>query len=327
MKRLFEMITGWVLAVLPMSAQQMIKPKPLQPGDKVVILSPSSTPDESYVVAAEQVLGDWGFVTQRGEHLLHRVNGNYAGTPQQRLDDLLSALNDPDVKAIFCSRGGHGAVQEIQRLSPEIIRNNPKWLIGFSDITAAHGAWQSAGVMSIHGPMGAHLQRKQGTDEESQFLRKMLQGEAVAYSFPGHELNQAGEVTGTLFGGNLAVYNDITATPLDCVSHLGADVPLVLFIEEVGESFERVNRMINHLKLLGLFHRVKAVIVGEFTDYEATGAWPSMEHMIAEQLQEYDIPIAFGFPAGHGELNYPLMMGAKVSLSVSREELKLQFLY
>lgn len=328
MKQIFFMLTFWAFAAATVYGQKnMIKPAALKPGDKVMIVSPSSTPKEEYVSGAEQVLSSWDLVPVRGTHVLSNVNGTYAGTPEERLSDIVQALTDPDIKAIFCSRGGHGSVQEMQMLPAELIRNNPKWLIGYSDITAMHSTWQSAGVMSLHGPMGAHLNEHKGADEETQIMRKILTDQSVSYTFPGHELNKVGQVRGRLFGGNLSVYDGVSGTPLDCLLHFDKDEPVILFIEEVEESFERVNRMINHLKLLGVFDRVQGVIFGQFTDYDQTGAWPSEEHMIAEMLKDCQIPIAFGFPAGHGKVNYPLIMGAEVQLTVSRDQLQLKTLH
>lgn len=326
MKLICIMLTFWTLSSFSVRAQGLfIRPEALKPGDKVMIVSPSSTPKPEYVTGAEEVLSAWGLVPVRGAHVLANANGTYAGTPQERLDDLIQALTNPEIKAIFCSRGGHGSVQEMQLLSPEIIRKNPKWLIGYSDITAMHSTWQSAGVMSLHGPMGAHLNEHKGMDEETQIMHKMLMNQSVSYTFPGHELNKVGQVKGRLFGGNLSVYDGVSGSYLDCLQHFDKNEPVILFIEEVEESFERVNRMVNHLKLLGVFDRVQGVIFGQFTDYEKTGAWPSEEHMVAEILKDCSIPIAFGFPSGHGDVNYPLIMGAEVELTVSKDQLQLKF--
>lgn len=324
MKRFLLLSLLLAMSLSAASAQGLRRPDALRPGDKVAILSPASTPDSTLVKAIEKVFDAWGLQTVRGEHVLANSHVMYAGTPQERLSDLREALYDPSIKAIICSRGGHGSYHELQLMDLAAVRDNPKWLIGYSDITAMHSAWQSAGVMSIHGPMGGNLKDRGASSPDNLALKKILMGEHTVYDLPGSPLNFPGTVSGRLVGGNLTLIGTVGGSCLDWMQNFPVDEPVILFIEDVEESIPRVNRMLNHLKLIGMLSRVQGILVGQFTDYDAI-EWPSMEHMIAEFLKDYDIPVGFGFPAGHGMPNYPLVLGEMATMTVTKDSLKLEF--
>ena len=293
----------------------------LQPGDRIALLSPSyHTPIENVEGSAE-VLRSWGFVPVIGPHVGEVYRGHYAGTPKERVSDLEWALDDPSIKAILSNRGGYGTIRLVDLLPAEKLAAHPKWLIGFSDITTLHGMETRAGVMSIHGTMSSFLAKSHGQDPSSTLLRDILTGAIPEYVVPAHPQNRPGRATGILVGGNLCTFTPILGTSADAI--LGEDI--ILFIEEVEEDMSHIDRLINTLILNGVFDRCKGVILGEFTDCKANLDFGSVEEMICSYLKDDGIPILCGFPAGHGDVNLPLVMGAPVTMEVTESGATLAF--
>ena len=319
------------LALLPSCTQEpmdrqtlslhCIQPPFLQKGDRIALISPSySTPMEN-VEAASQILREWGFEPVVGPNVGKEYLGKYAGTPEERLSDLEWALRDPDIKAILCNRGGYGTIQLTTMLPLQDISAHPKWMIGFSDITTLHGMETRAGVMSIHGTMCSLMAKSQGAGYTNTLLRDILNGTIPEYVLPAHPLNRPGHATGTLVGGNLCTFTPILGTDADAT--LGQDI--LLFIEEVEEDMSHIDRMINALLLNGVFDRCRGVILGEFTDCKANLDYGSVEEMICSYLKDLGIPVLCGFPAGHGDVNLPLIMGAPATMDVSSTGATLSF--
>ena len=319
------------LALLPSCTQEpmdrqtlslhCIQPPFLQKGDRIALISPSySTPMEN-VEAASQILREWGFEPVVGPNVGKEYLGKYAGTPEERLSDLEWALRDPDIKAILCNRGGYGTIQLTTMLPLQDISAHPKWMIGFSDITTLHGMETRAGVMSIHGTMCSLMAKSQGAGYTNTLLRDILNGTIPEYVLPAHPLNRPGHATGTLVGGNLCTFTPILGTDADAT--LGQDI--LLFIEEVEEDMSHIDRLINALLLNGVFDRCRGVILGEFTDCKANLDYGSVEEMICSYLKDLGIPVLCGFPAGHGDVNLPLIMGAPATMDVSSTGATLSF--
>ena len=319
------------LALLPSCTQEpmdrqtlslhCIQPPFLQKGDRIALISPSySTPMEN-VEAASQILREWGFEPVVGPNVGKEYLGKYAGTPEERLSDLEWALRDPDIKAILCNRGGYGTIQLTTMLPLQDISAHPKWMIGFSDITTLHGMETRAGVMSIHGTMCSLMAKSQGAGYTNTLLRDILNGTIPEYVLPAHPLNRPGHATGTLVGGNLCTFTPILGTDADAT--LGQDN--LLFIEEVEEDMSHIDRLINALLLNGVFDRCRGVILGEFTDCKANLDYGSVEEMICSYLKDLGIPVLCGFPAGHGDVNLPLIMGAPATMDVSSTGATLSF--
>ena len=198
----------------------LIFPPYLQEGDRVIVLSPSSKIDKSFLKGAYKRLKSWGLEVVFAKHA-GSSNGTYAGNIRQRLEDLQEAMDDEEAKVIFCSRGGYGAVHLIGKLDFTKFRQHPKWLIGFSDITALHNLFQQNGFASLHAPMARHLTVEPEDDFCTQALKDILFGqalggtEAFSYVCPGHKLNHKGEGKGVLRGGNLSVFYGLRGTPYD----------------------------------------------------------------------------------------------------------------
>ena len=298
-----------------------VRPDYLKAGDKVALISPSyHTPMENVEKTAD-VLRGWGLVPVIGPNVGKVVSGRYAGTVEERVSDIRWALAQKDVKAIICNRGGYGTIQLIDELTLKEIAESPKWIVGFSDITTLHGLWTRAGVMSIHGTMSSFL-ASGGTDATSTLMRDILLGKVPRYEVPAHKENITGQASGVLVGGNICTFAPNLGTQADAT--LGKDI--ILFIEEVEESMHNIDRQFNILAMNGVLDRCKGVILGEFTDCGSEFTYDSVEAMLCDYLKDYKIPVLCGFPAGHGDVNLPLVMGAKVSMDVRKDGATLQFL-
>ena len=298
-----------------------IFPAFLQKGDKIAIVSPASAIRPEYIDGACRVLEQWGFVPVPGEHC-RNSNGYYSGTIHERLADFHDALLNPDIKAILCGRGGYGTVHLTQSITPSLIADNPKWIIGFSDISVLHAICYKAGVASIHSSMARHLALFGHDDSCSLSLLHILSGSMPSYSIPSHPFNRFGSVEGEIVGGNLAVLSALVNTPIDLL------LPdKILFIEDIAEPIYKVERLLYNLRLSGVLPRLKALIVGQFTDFREPDAnGDTMYRMIQRMVEPYNFPVCFNFPVGHIDGNLPIIEGATVSLSITSSLSSLEFL-
>lgn len=297
----------------------MLHPPALQPGDKAVIISPAGKIEESVVRETAAILSSWGLEVSLGKNTLCET-GRFSGFIEQRLSDLQEAMDSPDVKLVFCSRGGYGVVHLLDKLDFEGIRRHPKWVEGFSDISALHAALQSHGVESIHGPMAKHFVDEGAEDISVRYLKSVLAGQPVKYEIPVGKydyLNREGKASGRLFGGNLTVFCGLLGSKYVSIPRGG-----ILFIEDVGETPYRVDRMMYQLKLAGIFDRISGLAVGKFTDFEEDNSmYTSLYESMLAVVGEYSFPVCFDFPVGHVKLNFPLVMGGKSTLTVSEKKI------
>ncbi len=302
-----------------------IIPECLKTGDKITIVSPAGYVDRDIVIKAQSQIEEWGFRVEIAGNALNRY-GRYAGTAQQRIDDIISAINDKETKAILCSRGGYGSVQLIESIPHSIIYNNPKWLIGYSDITLLHAHFNNAGVASLHSPMCKHLAETPHNESSHYLLKLLTEGVGsinyhIKTSNENKSLNRHGKARGHLCGGNIAVFSALHGSEYD-FNYDGA----ILFIEDIGESAYKIERMIYSLKLSGIFDRISGMIVGEFTDIPKDTDMPeSINEMIRRHVDGYDFPIVFGFPTGHTSSNFPMPEGVIAELNVSLSGTDLNF--
>lgn len=296
----------------------LIIPPSLAEGDRIAICSPAGIIQPQKVHGAVRVLQEMGWEPYVGKNAFGRW-GTYAGTDQQRYADLETAILDPTVKAIMCSRGGYGAVHLLERLNRLPLRDNPKWVIGFSDISALHALLHKHGIASIHGHMTGHLSSSGGSDNDSLALFDILRGQPVGYDFPAHKYNREGFAAGTLLGGNLSVIADLIGTPYNVIKP-----DTILFIEDVSEPVYKIERIIYQLRLSGVMERLRGMVIGKFTEYSPDADNSSMEAMIHNLTSDYKFPIAFGAPIGHVSHNIPLMVSAPAELSVERNTVYLE---
>lgn len=283
------------------------------------IVSPSGAIDTSYIDGAIVRLREWGFAVSEG-HYARSKAGRFAGTDNERLADLYEAMQDPSVDLVLCSRGGYGLQRIIDKVGTVT-----KPVIGFSDITCLHALAFLQGIPSLHAPMCKHIATWEADCASLQLLRRTLSpeqaGEALAYRLPGHPLNRIGKVRSTLVGGNLSVLYGLQGTPYGLTALLAEreDKP-VLFIEDIAERHYHIDRMMNNLRLSGVFERIGGLVVGQFTDCADDPAMGcSVMQTIREAVEDYDFPVLFGFPAGHGDCNYPLWFGGRCVLDIETD--------
>lgn len=291
-------------------------PRKLRPGDKIAIVSPAGPIDRDIVEKAAAVIRGQGFEPVIYPHAFGR-NGHFSGTHDERLADLQAALTDTTVRAILCSRGGYGVVHNLDRLAALPLKDDPKWIIGFSDISALHALMASNNIASIHSSMAKQIMLG-ADDPDNKMLFGILRGEMPSYTFAPNEYNCTGTATGRLLGGNLAVIADLISTPFDIIRP-GS----ILFIEDVSEPIYKVERILYQLKLSGILPNLKGLIIGQFTDYKPDGNHKRMEDMIHDIVKDYDYPIAFGVPVGHVDHNIPLIESSEATLTVTPEKVTL----
>ena len=294
----------------------------LHEGDTIAIISPSSATDTTTINGGIRTLEKWGYHCVVAPNALNDYHG-FAGTIDERLSDLLWALHKPSVKAIMCSRGGDGAAHLLARLSLDTLRQYPKLIIGFSDVTALLCAEARAGVKGIHGSMCHALKTYEGNDTVSQALCHMLQGYLPTYRVAPHPFNIEGRAEGMIVGGNMSVFNDLAGSEFDPL--LLDDI--ILFMEDTGEGMSKVDRMLHNIEVRGLQSHIRAIIVGQFNKYKhPENGFDDMYAMLHEYIRHYGIPVCYDFPVGHAHLrNFPLLTGAKATLEVSKEGVILHY--
>lgn len=291
----------------------IVFPKPLKHGDRIAVLSPASIVKPQYVYGAMEVLSRQGWEPYLGKYTL-TGSGSYSGTPEQRIADFIEAFADTETRAIFCSRGGYGCVQLIESLNDIDISSDPKWLIGFSDVSVLHAFMLSKHVASIHAPMAKHLCETKGNDPYSQALFASLQGKSVLQKWDFHPFNHFGTTSGRIVGGNFAVLHSLINTSFDM---LQGDV--ILFLEDIGENIYEVERMFWQLHLSGVLESLRGLIIGQFTEYKPDRNYNKMESMIHDMLKSYKLPVAFNAPIGHVYENIPIIEGACADLTITPE--------
>jgi len=295
-------------------------PPILKPADQIRIISPSGAINPEYIEGACKLLANLGYQVSEGKYARTEY-GRFAGTPEQRIADLQEALDDPEVKAILCSRGGYGISQIIDKIDFSHFIESPKWLIGFSDITILHNAITNLGIASIHGIMAKHMTEFPADSEPALRLQKILTGEFTSYRIPPQAQNKIGKSEGKLIGGNLSVLMGLRGSQFD-LNYKNA----ILFIEDIGEEPYHIDRMLQNLRFSSVLAQLSGLILGQFSDCEEDPSMmQTLQEMISFTVEEYDFPVCFNFPAGHVDYNLPLIMGATIRLDVKQDEVLIKF--
>lgn len=296
----------------------MKKPAFLHPGDRIRIVSPAGKISAEKIKPALELLQQEGYEVVTGKSVFDS-HFQFSATDDQRLSDLQEALDDPQCKAIICSRGGYGTIRIANQLNFDRFRQNPKWLIGFSDITVLHAWFQKEGFCSIHGPMpGFYLKEGQPTESYHQ-LMQLISGKIPAYSFEKAALNRSGEATGELCGGNLSIVYSLLGTP----QQIDSDNK-ILFIEDLSEYLYHLDRMMYGLQLSGSLKNLKALLVGSFTDMKDNDSpyGQSVEEIIFNAVKDYNYPVYFNCPSGHIDENMPLVFGQNYSICEQEDKIR-----
>ena len=306
------------------SNNKLIKPEYLTKGDTIAIVAPSGVLKnyDNYINKAKELLKSWGLNVIVGKNVFND-DGHFAGTDNERTLDFQNALDDKSIKGIWCARGGYGAVRVIDNLNFEKYKLEPKWIIGYSDITAIHNELHILNSESIHAIMCKSLNELDIDNSESvSLLKKTLFGEKISYKIKTNSYNIEGSTSGKLVGGNL--------TLLHCM--LGSKSSIntegkILFIEDLGEYLYHIDRMLYSLKRAGYFDNLNGLIVGDFTDLRknTTPFGRNLKELILEIVSDYNIPVLFDFPAGHGKENFPLILGREIELIVEKEDSNIIF--
>lgn len=309
----FLLITISTTAQTKMS---LIKPSYLQKGDTIAILAPAGiikVYKKPAIESAKKLAESWGLKVVYGTNLFSQDN-HFAGTDEERCQDFQDALDNPNIKAIWCGRGGYGSVRVLDRLDFDTFLKHPKWVIGYSDITAFHSHIHNLGVETLHAMLGSSMQDKaEDIPHTIESFRKALFGEPVSYTIGSSEYNRQGKVSGELVGGNIAILSSM----LGSSSQISTDGK-ILFIEEVGEYKYSIDRMLQSLKRAGYFNNVKAIVVGGMTKIRKnTTPWgSSIEQLILDVVPE-NVPVLFNFPAGHDPDNRALIMGRVADVTIT----------
>src|SRR5258706_832027 len=300
----------------------MLRPESVKTGDTVAIVSTARKISPAEIQPAIDILTSWGLKAVLGKNLFKQQN-QFAGTDDERLSDFQNALDDSNIKAVLFARGGYGTIRIIDRVNWDGFKKNPKWLIGFSDITVIHThVLQNCGIETLHSPMAFNF--KKSSPESLDALRGILSGGTVSYHIPENifsDFNRHGNAKGILTGGNLSMLYALNGTPSD-IDYSGK----ILFMEDLDEYLYHIDRMMLMLKRSGKLKSLAVLIVGGMTDMKdnAVPFGKSAEEIICEAVAEYGYPLCFGFPAGHIRDNRPLIFGREVELKVT-EEIILKF--
>ena len=290
-------------------------PTYLKPGDTIAIVCPAGYLPAAKAKACINTLKKWGFKVTKGETLGGKSKNYFSGSFEERLADLQNQIDDPSINAILCGRGGYGTTHLLDHIDWKKFKKNPKWIIGFSDITILHTyLLTEIGVASIHGPMANAFNEDNGINRYTLSLKDSLEGKPVHYTAKPHAQNTYGKATAPMVGGNLSLLAHAVGTNAD-VDPRGK----ILFIEDVGEQLYNVERMLLQLKRAGKLSKLKGLVVGGFTSNKDTDRpfGKNIEQVIYDVVREFKFPICFGFPISHEKENVAIIVGGTYRLDVS----------
>lgn len=297
----------------------MIKiPAFLQKGDLVLVIATARKRSKDAVAPALETLKAWGLKVETGANIYKEYH-QFAGTDEERLQDLQWAVNHKTAKAIIVTGGGYGTIRIIDKVDFKGMRKYPKWFVGFSDVTAIHSRLSNLKISSIHGPVAFHFNKDK---KATAFLKKALFGEKLKYDVKLHELNRYGKANGKIVGGNLSLIYALSGSKdeIDCKNK-------ILFIEDLDEQLYHIDRMMMQLKRSGKLKHLKALIVGGMTEMKdnAVPYGSTAEEIIKDAVKEYNYPVCFNFPVGHINANHALYLGRDASLSITKRKVSLSY--
>ena len=293
-----------------------MRPPFLKQGDEVAVVSPAGRTDAGLIDAGIAILQSWGLKVTPMPHVYGGFH-QYSGSDWNRIDDLQEAINNPQYKAIVCTRGGYGCSRIVDRVDFSPLSERPKWLVGFSDVTVFHAQLHRMRIESIHGAMLKNFHHGAETVKEALF------GTLTGHQIDGHPLNRTGNAIGAVVGGNLTLINNLLGTPSE-ITTLGK----ILFIEDLNEQLYHLDRLMIQLKRAKKLENLTGLIVGRFHEMKDcnTPFGKTVEEIIYEAVEEYRYPVCFNFPAGHVEDNRAFYLGRKSKLTVSIASVTLSFL-
>lgn len=294
----------------------MIQPLFLKPGDRVAIAAPARKISQQELAPAVKLLQSWGLEVVIPEHLFDEEN-QFAGSDDTRAALMQHLLDAPDIRAIFCARGGYGTVRIIDRLDFSNFAESPKWLVGYSDITVLHShIHRHLGIETLHATMPINISDKElrHPSPAVETMRRQMFGESLEYACPAHKLNRTGKATGLLVGGNLSMLYSLCGSESD-IDTAGK----ILFIEDLDEYLYHIDRMMMNLKRCGHLTHLAGLVVGQMSDMHDNSIpfGHTAEEIVRDAVAEYGYPVCFNFPAGHnGTENRALKLGHSTTLMV-----------
>ncbi|MFM7710217.1 MAG: LD-carboxypeptidase [Ferruginibacter sp.] len=301
----------------------MIIPPFLQKGDWIGLTCPASYLDPKRSKKCIQTLQEWGLQVMAGKTLQSTSPTYFSGTDEERADELQAMLDDSSIRAILFGRGGYGCSRIIDRLDFSRFKKHPKWLIGFSDVTAFHCHLnRRLGIASVHASMAWAFDPRSGSDPDNILdIKKILFGKTVTIQSPTHPLNKKGQVTGEIIGGNLSLL-------IHCLRSRSEPIfdNKILFIEDVGEYLYGVDRMMVQLQRSGILSRISGLIFGGFTDGKDTERpfGKMIDELLYDHVCDLNIPVCFDFPVSHGPKNRGILCGEIYDLTVRASGAKLK---
>jgi muramoyltetrapeptide carboxypeptidase len=297
-------------------------PPYLEKGDTIGIVCPAGYMSADKAAECIRVLKDeWGYNVKVGKTLGSDSPNYFSGTDEERLNDFQQMLDDDEVKAVLCGRGGYGMTHIIDAINFKKFKKNPKWIIGFSDITLLHShLYSNYYISSLHAPMAAAFNDAGYINRFVQSLKNALEGKKGKYECEPHALNRKGEAIGELVGGNLALLSHAIGTDSDLKTK-----GRILFLEDIGEYLYNIDRMFYQLKRSGKLKNLAGLVVGGFTDLKDTERpfGKNVYELIQDITKEYEYPVCFNFPVSHGKENYALKVGVGYKLKVSKNRVVL----
>ena len=297
----------------------MIIPPYLKEGDTVAIVCTARKISKKELDPAIKLLTHWGLKVKLGDTVGKEYH-QFGGTDVQRAEDFQEMLDDKEVQAIWCARGGYGTVRMIDEVNFSSIETNPKWIIGYSDPTVLHCHIHNLGVATIHGQMCLEIENK--TEATRDTLKNILFGNYDAIKFASDfNLNRTGHAKGQLIGGNLSVLSSVLASK-STIKTEGK----ILFLEDLDEYLYHIDRMVHNIKRNGFFKNLAGLVIGGLTDmHDNTSPFgQSAEEIIANAVKEFNFPVCFNFPAGHSKDNRALIFGAETELIVTKDNVVLK---
>lgn len=298
----------------------MIRPAYLKKGDKIAIISTARKISIEELKTSIKTFESWGLEVILGPNLFKKQH-QFAGSDEDRLSDLQWVLDSSEIKAAICARGGYGTTRFIDKLDFTKFKNNPKWICGFSDVTALIGSINAQGIQALHSTMPIFFDGKT-TDKSIESLKDSLFGNELNYLSQPSKLNKTGVASGKIIGGNLSILNNIIGTKSD-FDWKGK----ILFIEDLDEYLYHIDRMMVHLDRFDKLKGLAGLIVGSMSDmHDNTIPFgKNVQEIILEHTAKYKYPICFDFPIGHEKENRAITCGAEVNLTINSDQIKLEF--
>ena len=296
----------------------MIIPKTLKKGDKVSIISTARKITIQELIPSIKILQSWGLEVVFGENLF-KENNQFSGTKKQRVEDLQNAINDNSISAILCARGGYGTVQIIDDINFSNLKKNPKWIIGYSDVTVLHSHLHNFGIATLHASMPIDFVKN--TEESLNSLKNILFKGKNTIEYNSQKINNIGNVNSEIVGGNLSILYSLIGSDSDINTN-----GKILFIEDLDEYLYHIDRMMINLKRNGKFENLAALIVGGMSDMNDNeiSFGKSVIEIISECVAEYIYPVCFNFPVGHLDDNRTIILGQQSELIISEKTISLK---